>query len=73
MASGRFDIEKFSERNDFALWKVKMMAILTQQGLDDSLMEDQGEAFKEETKENEIKLQNKAKSVIFLSLDDKVL
>ena len=32
MASHKFEIEKFNGSNDFTLWKVKMKALLVQQG-----------------------------------------
>ena len=31
--SVKYDIEKFNGRNDFSLWRVKMRAVLVQQGL----------------------------------------
>ena len=33
MTSTRFEIEKFTGKNDFGLWQVKMRSILVQQGL----------------------------------------
>lgn len=72
MSLGRFDIDKFSGKNDFGLWKVKMLAILTQQGLDDVVL-DEANAFSDETAEQKKKIFNKARSTIFLSIDDKVL
>ena len=33
MTGTKFDIEKFDGKNDFALWKVRMKALLEQQGL----------------------------------------
>ncbi|GKC86819.1 hypothetical protein Tco_1147468 [Tanacetum coccineum] len=33
MTGTKFDIEKFDEKNDFALWQVRMKALLEQQGL----------------------------------------
>ena len=33
MASAKYKIEKFNKRNNFSLWRVKMRALLVQQGL----------------------------------------
>ena len=33
MGSTKYDIEKFSGKNDFGLWRIKMRAILVQRGL----------------------------------------
>ncbi|GKG62960.1 hypothetical protein Tco_0636691, partial [Tanacetum coccineum] len=35
----KFDIEKFNGTNDFALWQVRMKALLEQQGLAAALEE----------------------------------
>lgn len=37
MGTTRFDIEKFTEKADFGLWKLKMRALLMQQRLSDAL------------------------------------
>ena len=37
MATTRYDTEKFSGKNDFGLWRIKMRAILIQQGLGDAI------------------------------------
>lgn len=37
MGSMKYDIEKFNGNNDFGLWRIKMRAILIQQGLMDAL------------------------------------
>ena len=37
MASTRVDVEKFNGGNDFCLWRLKIRAILIQQGLDSAL------------------------------------
>ena len=37
MRSVKFDIEKFSGKSDFGLWRVKMKALLVQHGLQDAL------------------------------------
>jgi len=31
MASAKFDVEKFTSKNNCNLWRVKMLALLTQQ------------------------------------------
>ena len=33
MGNAKFDLEKFTGKNDFGLWRVKMRALLVQQGL----------------------------------------
>ena len=33
MGSTKFEIEKFNGKNDFGLWRLKMRALLVQQGL----------------------------------------
>ena len=33
MSTTKYDIENFNGRNDFGLWKMKMEAILIQQGI----------------------------------------
>jgi hypothetical protein len=33
MQSSKFEVEKFSGKNNFALWKLKMWDLLVQQGL----------------------------------------
>lgn len=66
----KFDIEKFNEKNDFGLWRIKMRAILIQQGLDQALKGEQ--AMERDSKEM---VQNLAKvqSAIILCLGDKPL
>ena len=43
MVSSKVDIEKFTGKNDFNMWKIKMEALLITQGL--------GDAFEPEMKE----------------------
>ncbi|GKD07190.1 hypothetical protein Tco_1186875, partial [Tanacetum coccineum] len=72
MSSHKFDLEKFNGSNDFTLWKVKMMALLVQQGCAVAL---EGEdKFPKDTKE-EIKKEilEKAHSAILLSITDEML
>ncbi|WVZ16441.1 hypothetical protein V8G54_009423 [Vigna mungo] len=68
----KFDIEKFNGANDFGLWKIKMEAILIQQGCDEAL---KGESRMRDamTQEEKKKMGDKARSAIILCLGDKVL
>ena len=72
MSSLKFDLEKFNGSNDFTLWKVKMRALLVQQGCaaalegEDKLPKD----MKEEVKRDVLA---KAHSAILLCLTDEVL
>ena len=69
MGSTRFDIDKFTGANDFALWKIKMEAILVQQGVEIALMPQ--EKLSATVTELEYKtLSAKARSTIILSLSD---
>ena len=72
MSSHKFDIEKFTGSNDFTLWKVKMRALLVQQGCVTALEEE--EKLSEKLKEGEkAEILAKAHSAILLSLTDEVL
>ena len=70
MASAKYKVEKFDGRNSFSLWRVKMRALLVQQGLlkvlsgKDKLPESMSENEKEE-------LEMKAHSAIQLCLATK--
>ncbi|WVZ02271.1 hypothetical protein V8G54_023077 [Vigna mungo] len=68
----KFDVEKFNGANDFGLWKIKMEAILIQQGCVEAL---KGESKMSDamTQEEKKKMGNKARSAIILCLGDKVL
>ena len=68
----KFDLEKFTGSNDFKLWKMKMEAILIQQGCDKAL---KGESNMPLTlmQEEKKSMIDKAKSVIILCLGDKAL
>ncbi|WVY92910.1 hypothetical protein V8G54_031998 [Vigna mungo] len=68
----KFDVEKFNGTNDFGLWKIKMEAILIQQGCDEAL---KGESRMSDamTQEEKKKMGEKARSAIILCLGDKVL
>ncbi|WVZ00942.1 hypothetical protein V8G54_027011 [Vigna mungo] len=68
----KFDVEKFNGANDFGLWKIKMEAILIQQGCNEAL---KGESKMSDTmtQEKKKKMGDKARSAIILCLGDKVL
>ncbi|KAE8715970.1 hypothetical protein F3Y22_tig00110156pilonHSYRG00076 [Hibiscus syriacus] len=69
MGYAKFDIEKFIGKNDFGLWRVKMRALLVQQGIVEAL---QGPtALPTEILEKERNsILEKAHSAIILNLDD---
>uniref|UniRef100_A0A803Q6S7 CCHC-type domain-containing protein n=1 Tax=Cannabis sativa TaxID=3483 RepID=A0A803Q6S7_CANSA len=72
MGNAKFDLEKFTGKNDFGLWRVKMRAMLVQQGLQDALLgESKLSATLSEKEKTEIL--EKAHSAIILSLGDRVL
>lgn len=72
MGSTRFDLEKFDGKNDFGLWRVKMRALLVQQGTVAALGgENNLPATLSEKEKREI--MEKAHSAIILSLGDRVL
>lgn len=70
--SAKFELEKFSGENDFGLWKMKMEAVLTKEGLALAL---KGESELPETMKDSEKqdMLEKAKSSLILGLGDKVL
>lgn len=72
MGSAKYEVEKFTGQNDFGLWRLKMRALLVQQGLVEAL---DGEAKLEKMMADGDKkaLLQKAHSAIILSLGDKVL
>ncbi|GJR57072.1 retrovirus-related pol polyprotein from transposon TNT 1-94 [Tanacetum coccineum] len=72
MSSRKFDLEKFNGSNNFMLWKVKMRALLVQQGCAVAL---EGEdKFPNDTKEEVKKeIMAKAHSLILLLVTDEVL
>ena len=72
LSATRFEIEKFNRKNDFSLWRVKMHALLVQQGLWKAL---KGKNALPTTLSNEEKedLLEWAHSAILLSLGDEVL
>ena len=72
MGSAKYEVEKFTGQNDFGLWRLKMRALLVQQGLVEAL---DGEAkLKKMMVDGDKKaLVQKAHSAIILSFEDKVL
>nr|GEV32987.1 retrovirus-related Pol polyprotein from transposon TNT 1-94 [Tanacetum cinerariifolium] len=65
----RFDIEKFDGKNDFGLWKIKMRALIVQQGCDAAL-----ETLPADMEAGEkAVLMKKAYSTLILYLGDRVL
>ena len=77
MAS-RFEAEKFTGKNDFSLWRMKMRAMLIHQGLSTALDADSDdekakEALDEKVVAKKAEIEAKAHSAIVLCLGDKVL
>nr|GEZ47651.1 retrovirus-related Pol polyprotein from transposon TNT 1-94 [Tanacetum cinerariifolium] len=72
MSSHKFDLEKFNGSNDFTLWKVKMTALLVQQGCAVAL-EGEDKFSKDRKEEVKKEIMAKAHSVILLSVTDEVL
>jgi hypothetical protein len=69
MATAKFEVEKFNGQNSFSLWRLKMRALLRQQGLAKILDDDVSSTSTEDMKE----FDEKAHSAILLSLSDGVL
>lgn len=72
MSSAQFEAEKFTGKNDFSLWRIKMKVLLVQQGLSESIKEKLATM----TDEQAVKwqeAQEKAHSAIVLCLADNVL
>ncbi|KAL8551093.1 hypothetical protein ACS0TY_000246 [Phlomoides rotata] len=72
MASMKLDVEKFSGKNDFGLWKVKMKALLVHHRLASTLQPDAG-AESSISREKKVEINEKAHSAIILCLGDKPL
>jgi len=70
MAAVKFDVEKFDGNNSFSLWRVKMRALLRQQGVARVL---DAEAATKLSKEERANMEDKAHSAIQLCLADSVL
>ncbi|WRX23839.1 GAG-pre-integrase domain - like 7 [Theobroma cacao] len=71
-SSTKYEIEKFNGKNDFSLWRVKMCALLVQQGLLKALKgkEHLPSNLSDSEKDD---IMEKAHSVILLALSDEVL
>ncbi|KAL8463061.1 hypothetical protein ACS0TY_033901 [Phlomoides rotata] len=68
MASMKLDVEKFSGKNDFGLWKVKMKALLVHHGLASALKPDKKSS---NSREMKVEIMEKAHSAIILCLGDR--
>lgn len=68
----KYNIDKFNGKNDFALWRLKMRALLVQQGLDE-VLEGERKLPNTLTETQKKELMNKAHSAIILCLGDRVL
>ncbi|KAL8516032.1 hypothetical protein ACS0TY_014636 [Phlomoides rotata] len=66
MTTMKLDIEKFTGKNDFGLWKIKMKTLLTHNGLADALKTTAGETSIDGERMGEIK--EKAHNAIILCL-----
>ncbi|KAL8539403.1 hypothetical protein ACS0TY_001141 [Phlomoides rotata] len=72
MASMKLDVEKFTGKNDFGLWKVKMKALLVHHGLASALKSNECEE-SSATAAKRVEILEKAHSAIILCLGDKPL
>ena len=68
MATARFEVKKFDGQNSFSLWRLKMRALLRQQGLF-KVLEERSADSPVSSKDDEEKVHN----TILLSLSDSVL
>ncbi|KAH9778870.1 Integrase catalytic domain-containing protein [Citrus sinensis] len=77
MVSTKIDLEKFTSKNDFNIWKVKMEALLITQGLGDALepitKKEEKEVSSSKTPEMAAEIDKKARSTIILSFGDSVI
>ena len=72
MGNAKYDLERFTGKNDFGLWRVKMRAMLVQQGIQAALLgEDNLPTHL--TEKEKVEMLEKAHSALILSLGDKVL
>nr|KYP64658.1 Retrovirus-related Pol polyprotein from transposon TNT 1-94 [Cajanus cajan] len=72
MGNTKYDIEKFSSENDFGLWRIKMEAILIQQGCAEAIKGDE-KMVSSLTQKEKTNMIEKARSAIILCLGDKAL
>lgn len=77
MTTSKIDFEKFNGNNDFNMWKVKVEALLVNQGLGDTLKRGTKNKGKEtsssKTEQKLVEKDKKAMSIIILSLVDLVI
>lgn len=76
MAFSKVNIEKFTDKNDFNMWKIKMEALLITQGLRDAIepkTKEGKEVSSSKTLEEVTEIHKKAKSTIILNLGDSVI
>ena len=73
MATMRFEVDKFTGENDFSLWRIKMKALLVQQGLSSAIDEEAMAKLKQTDVEKAQDIEAMAHSAILLSLGDDVL
>ena len=75
--AARLEAEKFTGKNDFALWRMNIRAMLTQQGLSSALTkekeEKEGEAADEKAIKRREEIEAKAFSTIILCLGDSLV
>ena len=70
MGNAKYDLERFTGKNDFGLWRVKMRAMLVQQGIQAALLgEDNLPTHL--TEKEKVEMLEKAHSALILSLGDK--
>ena len=72
MASTKFDIEKFTWKSDFGLWRIKIKALIVHQGIQDTLLGEEALSNNLSKKEKQDIL-DKAQSTLILSLRDRAL
>lgn len=77
MATSKIDLAKFNGKNDFTLWKVKMEALLTIQGLDNAIepitKKEGKEISSSKTHDQAAEIDNKAISTINFNLNDFII
>ncbi|KAL8544678.1 hypothetical protein ACS0TY_005056 [Phlomoides rotata] len=72
MSSMKLDVEKFTGKNDFGLWKVKMKALLVHHGLSGALKTDESEE-SSAAAAKKVEINENAHNAIILCLGDKPL
>ena len=73
----KVDLEKFTEKDDFNMWKIKIEALLITQGLGEAIDPvsklEGSEASSSKTPEQVAEIDKKARSTIILSLGDSII